>query len=705
MSLTENSPSQVRRFGAFEIDLQSGEVRKSGMRIKVQEQPLKVLEALLERPGEVVTREELRARIWPHETFGDFDHAVNIAVAKLRTALGDSAETPRFVETLHRRGYRFIAPVEERPAGVQKSPSHSAQFPVPPYTRSPKWLRWTIVAVVFGFAILLASVLRKPVSPRLGDAQQITRDGLPKSGVVASGLVTDGTRLYFQELKGSRPVAGQVSVGGGETAQISTPIEELFFLDISPDRSELLVANLRLGEFDPPLWIVPLPAGSPRRVGDLAAHDAAWLPDGRIVLANGSNLFVANKDGSESHKIVALKGLAFAPRVSPDGLHIRFSVQDFEKNSSSLWETTTDGKDLHPLLQDWNNPPQECCGKWTPDGEYYVFQSTQNGRSDLWALQEKSHFLQRRNTTPIRLTAGPLGYASPLPSLDGKKLFVVGQQFRGELVRYAAKIGQFVPYLPGVSATHVAVSRDLEWVAYVTYPEHVLWRSRVDGTERLQLTYPPTEAALPQWSPDGRQISFTDVQPGNRMRIFIVASEGGTPRPLGSGEYNELMPAWSPDGNRIAFGSLPWVEANPVAIHLMDLRTKQVSTIAGSEGFFQPCWSPDGRYLAAVGNFSSTLMLFDFSKNTWTEIAKGNVGTATWSHDSKYIYYNQYIINPGYFRVRVADRAVERIMDLKDFSFGMDLWGSWAGLTEDDSPLLLRDQSTQEIYAFRWLAR
>ena len=104
-------PTSVVRFGTYEVSLQSGEVRKSGLRIRVQQQPMKLLEILLEHPGEVVTREELRSRVWPNETFGDFDQALNIAIGKLRSALGDSAENPRFIETLPKRGYRFIADV------------------------------------------------------------------------------------------------------------------------------------------------------------------------------------------------------------------------------------------------------------------------------------------------------------------------------------------------------------------------------------------------------------------------------------------------------------------------------------------------------------------------------------------------------------------------------------------------------------------
>ena len=117
----------VVRFGTFEVSLQSGELRKAGVRIRVQQQPLKLLEALLEHPGKVITREELRSRVWPNESFGDFDQAVNIAIAKLRSALGDSAENPRYIETLPKRGYRFIADVSF--VGADGHTGRNAQSP------------------------------------------------------------------------------------------------------------------------------------------------------------------------------------------------------------------------------------------------------------------------------------------------------------------------------------------------------------------------------------------------------------------------------------------------------------------------------------------------------------------------------------------------------------------------------------------------
>ena len=160
-------PTSVVRFGTYEVSLQSGEVRKAGFRIRVQQQPMKLLEILLERPGEVVTREELRSRVWTDESFGDFDQAVNIAIAKLRSALGDSAENPRFIETLPKRGYRFIADVsvvdsDARPKMPGSAPEDlSATEPADKLQGAglavaPKRRPWSPLRVIVAFALVLS---------------------------------------------------------------------------------------------------------------------------------------------------------------------------------------------------------------------------------------------------------------------------------------------------------------------------------------------------------------------------------------------------------------------------------------------------------------------------------------------------------------------------------------------------------------------
>ena len=149
---------------------------------------------------------------------------------------------------------------------------------------------------------------------------------------------------------------------------------------------------------------------------------------------------------------------------------MRFTVGDSFTTNSSLWEARNDGSDVHPLLPGWNNPSQECCGNWTPDGRYYVFQSIRGGTSNIWALPERSSFWRKRSHGPVQLTAGPLNFSNPVPSRDGRKLFVQGYQPRAELVKYNLKTGEFLPYLSGLSAGDLDFSRDGTWVTYVTYP-------------------------------------------------------------------------------------------------------------------------------------------------------------------------------------------------------------------------------------------
>jgi Tol biopolymer transport system component len=164
-----------------------------------------------------------------------------------------------------------------------------------------------------------------------------------------------------------------------------------------------------------------------------------------------------------------------------------------------------DGTNAHSLMPGWHNPPSECCGRWTPDSRYYMFLQEKTG--DIWALPERSGWTRRGKAVPVQLTSGPVFFYRMAPSVDGTKLFAAGAISRGELVRYDEVSRQFVPYLSGISAGELSFSRDRQWVAYVSYPEDTIWRSRIDGSDRLQLTY-STAATLPRWSPDGSKIAF-----------------------------------------------------------------------------------------------------------------------------------------------------------------------------------------------------
>jgi len=272
-------------------------------------------------------------------------------------------------------------------------------------------------------------------------------------------------------------------------------------------------------------------------------------------------------------------------------------------------------------------------------------------------------------------------------------------------MRYDSRSRQFEPYLSGISADGLAFSKDREWVAYVTLPDGALWRSRVDGSQRLQLTVPPVRALLPRWSPDGKQIAYMAVAAGKPWKIFIVSAEGGSAQQLMLGEHNEADPNWSPDGNVLVFGRAPWMEVGTpgnIAIQLFDLRTHKISTIPGSEGLYSPRWSPNGRYMCAVTADNREILLFDFTTQKWVELVKMVVSYPSWSQDGSYVYFDTpQGDDVALSRVGISDRKLERLVSLKGFRRTGN-FGPWFGLTSDDSPLLVRDVGTDEIYALDW---
>jgi Tol biopolymer transport system component len=372
---------------------------------------------------------------------------------------------------------------------------------------------------------------------------------------------------------------------------------------------------------------------------------------------------------------------------------LRFTVNDTTTNSNSLWEVSADGRNLHPVIPGWNSPPAECCGSWVSEGKYFVFQSTRGGRTQVWVLPGS----RTARSEPKLLTAGPLNYYSPVPSLDGKKIFVVGSQPRGELQRYDPNGRQFAPYLGGLSAEGLDFSRDGQQMAYVAYPEGSLWRSKIDGSERSQLTFPPMRAFLPRWSPDGKQIAFAGLMPGKPYNIYVMLADGGSPRQLTDGKHDQADVGWSADGSQLVFGDMNATDPATSTVHLLNLKTHQTATLAGSKGLFSPRWSPDGRYIAAITEDNQGFALFDVMTQKWSELAKVLTGYPNWSRDSKYIYFDSGGAEPAFARVRISDLKLERLVSLKNLRRA-GLFG-WTGLAPDGSLLLLRDVGTEEIYA------
>jgi Tol biopolymer transport system component len=225
---------------------------------------------------------------------------------------------------------------------------------------------------------------------------------------------------------------------------------------------------------------------------------------------------------------------------------------------------------------------------------------------------------------------------------NGKQIFIVGTQPKGELVQFDAKTGHFVPLLGGIFASEVDYSRDNLWTTYVLYPEQTLWRSRADGSERLQLTFPPMEAILPHWSPDGRRIAFAASVPGNPWRVFVIGKDGGVPQPIGSSEEFQTDPSWSKDGQTIAFAHNAVLVDGKSYIGMLNVKSREISRLAGPEGIQTPRWSPDGRYIAALADNKRVLTLYDIKSREWTTLLRREepFSSITWSHDATAIYFD-----------------------------------------------------------------
>ncbi len=711
---TPATHSRILRFGLFEVDLQQGELRRSGLRQKLGPQPFVVLQVMLERPGEIVTREELRERLWPANTFVDYELALKKCVNRIREVLGDSADNPRFVETVPRRGYRFIAPVE--PAGPANSATAESASPAAANAEFPsvsvrhggaasKAITGTqAMAIVAVLAMLIGAVFVSryrlaPYAPQVLATRQLTNDGEPKAPYP---LLTDGARVYFNEgPKGALRIA-EVSTGGGETAAVSTTLPSPMIADLAPDGSALLA--LSGGAIGPtfPVWSIPLPAGEPRKLGSAevwygpgienSPSSPAFFPDGRIAFTRGNALLVAEKDGSNLQRLIEFARPAYFPSVSPDGSRIDMMLC-CDGAPPILQEIRLATRSSTPVLGATSGTLGPHCCAWTPNGKYLVFISASNGRSDLWALPEPGGIF-RSAELPVRLTNGPISYTGAVVSRDGKQIFAVGSTLRGELVRYDEKSRQYVPYLGGISATDPTFSRDGKWVAYRSFPDMSLWRSRIDGTDRLQLTYPPTKVFYPFLSHDGTKVLF-----GTLKGVFIIGMNGGKTEQIeGTGRAECDDGGWSPDNKFLTLGC----NGQPgVNIRLFDLRLRKMTVLPGSQGARGAIWV-NQHTLVVASKRNTVFLTFDLAKQKWSELASPGVFSNWWvPPGGKYLYCVTAGAEPELLRIWFFNHRIERVTSLKGLRRVMDPDTQYTQVNAapDGSALFTRDIGIEEIYA------
>jgi eukaryotic-like serine/threonine-protein kinase len=562
------------------------------------------------------------------------------------------------------------------------------------------------VAILSGVALLTAAVvayLFRPTlpPPRVTGFTQITHDGWQKNsfGQTAPTVLTDGSRLYIQENVHGRFVVAQVSASGGDTVPIATPFPNTALDNLSPDRTELVIGSFTGSEIDQPLYALPTVGGSPRRLADVPGQDATWMENGDLLVAHVNGLSQVNRSGGSRSFLSSDDPTASAYwlRWSPDHQVLRFTQTLPERNF--LAEVSADGGHYRRMLEHWHPDDDVSSGNWTADGKFFVFQTVHNwGRADIWALREKGDLFHKVSREPVQLTAGPLNFYAPQPSLDGKKIYVIGEQPRSELVRYDAKSAQFLPYLDGISARGVSFSHDGQWVSYISYPEANLWRCRIDGSEKLQLTSAPLSIGSAHWSPNGREIAISASEPGTAGRLYLVPVEGGTLRELKVGKFNVGGVSWSADGSAILFND----SANPgvSTVRSVDLNTMSTTAVPDSDNLIGPLRSPDGQYLAATTLTGDKLLLFNFAAQKWSELAKASVGSLKWSADSKFVYFdNGFSAEQRVYRLSIADRKVEQVASLRDFRRVVTPWSTWFGLTPDGALLLMQDIGSQEVYA------
>jgi DNA-binding winged helix-turn-helix (wHTH) protein/Tol biopolymer transport system component len=524
--MSANSSSSTVRFGRFDVNLQSGELRHAGQKVKLQEQPFQVLATLLERPGEVVTRDELRSRLWPDDTFVDFDHGLNAAIKRLRDALGESADTPVFIETLARRGYRFIAPVNGSP-----SPS-TAEIAT---THRNKSIFSTRRIVFFCLASVVIVVLlwtawwRVPSRPT-GIIEHKLTSNSSENTVSSAGISPDGKYLAYADNTGIYLKL----IRTGETHPIPLPpnfsarVDDWF-----PDGAHLLVSR----EEQPgkaSLWSISVFGGSPRPLADDASGgsvspDGAHIAFRRVDLTTydgllGREVWVMRSDGTEPVKVAADKAdgsQVGAPTWSPDGKRIAYlrTKSTYDARTSSVEINEWQSARAETLFSDNHLSPAV---HWLPDGRFiyaldWFYGSSQPG-STLWTLplQQSGKIVG----TPKQIGQGHGRVSHVTGSADGKALI-----FRSD------------NWSPNIYIGTLASDR-----------AHVLAHKRLTLDESLNLPF--------SWTPDSKAVLFISDR-NSSIDIFKQASDEGVAESVMTSKEQLSVPRMTSDGSEILYISTP----------------------------------------------------------------------------------------------------------------------------------------------------
>lgn len=651
MSEIRSAPAVVR-FDVFEVDLRAGELRKEGRKIKLQEQPFRVLSLLLERAGDIVTREELRERLWPADTFVDFDHSLNSAVARLRDALRDSADKPLFVETVAKRGYRFIGLL--RPAAPVVAPAAS-QPPVPePAAVSGRATRKIWVTAAF-FFVVAAAIAIWPLRRPNADSQLSRIEVVPLISLrgfqATPAFSPSGTLVAFRQSDGARNTGIYAAAVGGEKSVQVTNNPRDCCPTWSPNGDQIAFA--RYSEKSVSIYVVSALGGTERRVYEGAASmgsGISWSPDGKYLAfpestpadPTRSTISLLPLGDSITHPLTSPPPgfLDHEPAFSADGTKLAFIRSTVAGVSNDVYVMPAGGG--QPKRLTFDNRPIMGPPTWTTDSQEIIFSSNRSAMTGLWRVSPADG--------AIRPVAGPLAEAKwPSVPLHGNSLVYEQYTSKANIWRLDLKDSKHYERPPSAlvsekgSKMRPEFSPDRKKVAFESDRLGFwdIWTCDVSGANCDQVTDLHGTAGRAQWSPDGHYIAF-EFHPHERSEIYVVEVPGGVPHLVKTipGSDN-LAPSWSRDGNWLYFASKHGSE--PFQIWKMPFHGGSPVRLTKNGGI-SAVESPDLRYLYYVKYEQGGLWRMPLEGGDETELLNdiGCSGWPDWALSTNGIYYLKY---------------------------------------------------------------
>lgn len=692
----------LARFGDFVVDLRSYELLRQGVRIKVQAQPLELLTFLIERPGELITREQLRERLWGSETYVDFDQALNKAVKKIRAALGDSVDEPKYIQTLARRGYRFIASVDwltepprtcwpEDPA----TPAPAALVPAEDRKRHLRWLRRpgrlvTAWATALGALLFVTAYVVHQLPPASRSAQQATLMQITFDPGLQFGATfsPDGRFIAYSSNRDGRFDIWVQQIGGTEAHKITHLPGHNWQPDWSPDGNQIVFRS----EWDRGgLFVVPAFGGEARKIASFG-YRPRWSPDGTQILFESTfarylwnKLYLVTPDGSAPHEIL----LSFFERTQmnfrsiawyPDGK--RISVWGDSRRGREFWtvdiltghavKSETPASVQSQLDEIWRlhdlsgfEPPPF---HWAPQARSLYFEGVTRSARNLWKVTVDPKTL--RWASLRRLTTGRGPDTDSAISPDGKRLAFTSRVERVRIwwwpldTRTGQILGEGKPISPpGFDAWMSDVSADGKKLVFVTHrlKNWQLWETSIPDKRDTLLLDRSSFCWEPRWAPDGTRVLCTLDEPW--VYPIILPEGGGPEKPLVSTGVEFAAADWSPDSRFLVGANVP-TEKDFVGTKLnhilvlplaaaphAELQARRV-TPGGKEQLCQQRFSPDGRWIAfeavdgdtsggATGATHAKLYLVPVEGGPWAPITDGASwdDKPRWSPDGKILYF------------------------------------------------------------------